>query len=166
MGLLTIGTSNRTEAEFFEHLVARRVGIIVDVRSKPWSRLPHFRQSALKSAASARGLEYEWAGELLGGLNDIATNDPAFLAALDRLLELEAERPVAIFCAEGDPTQCHRSWKAGAALMVQRGVVATNILRDGSEEPVTRTLLRTKVTDIPSCVRDAALSASMKAAAA
>lgn len=164
--LFTIGTSNRTEVEFFSALHPRNVKTIVDVRSKPWSRLPQFRKPTLADTAALHGMTYEWLGEILGGMNEIATDDPAFLAALDGLLALEAEGPIAIFCAEGDPAHCHRSWKVGAALLVLRNVVATNILRDGREEPVTRTLLRTKVANIPPCVRDAALRLSMKAAVA
>lgn len=162
----TIGTSNRSETEFFEQLIQRNVATIVDVRSRPWSRLPQFRGPPLSLAAAARRMGYLWEGEVLGGMNDIPTNAPTFLAALDRLLAIEAEGPVAIFCAEGDAAHCHRSWKAGAALLVHHGVVAINILRDGSEEPVTATLLRTMAGNIPQCVRDAALSASMKAVVA
>lgn len=117
-------------------------------------------------AVPPQGMHYHWEGAALGGLNDIRSDNPAFLQALDRLLALEQEGPVAIFCAEADPAECHRSYKCGAALLVHRGIVAANILRDGREEPVTRTLLRTKSDYIPSCLRDAALGASIKAAMA
>lgn len=155
MVMFTIGTSNRSEAEFFDQLKARRVTKIVDVRSKPWSRLPQFRGSALTNAAPAHGIQYEWAGALLGGLNEIATDDPAFLVALDRLLQ--ADSSVAIFCAEGNPAECHRSYKCGAAALVHRGVDPINILRDGRDEHVSRTLLRTRGADIPPCIRATAL---------
>lgn len=162
MTLLTIGTSNRSETEFFDPLVARRVVTLVDVRSKPWSRMPHFRGSALARSAPLHGVRYLWEGEVLGGLNDILTDAPAFLAALDRLLALEAEGPIAICCAEGAPTECHRVWKVGAALLVHRGVDPINILRDGRDEPVSRTLLRTKASDIAACIREAALKVAMR----
>jgi uncharacterized protein (DUF488 family) len=164
--IYTIGTSNRTEAEFFDTLAARGVRCIVDIRSKPWSRLPQFRKARFEATAQLRGLKYVWEGDVLGGLNEIATHDPKFLIALDRLLEFDAKMPTAIFCSEGAPTECHRSWKVGAALLVHRGVVARNILRDGLEEDVTRTLLRTKPIDVPVCLRDQALKLSMKVAIA
>ncbi len=155
--MFTIGTSNRTQVEFFEELARRNIKTIVDVRSKPWSRLPHFRKPALAESTPLHGMRYEWMGEVLGGLNDIRTDDPAFLAAIDRLLTLEAKAPVAIFCSEGDAAMCHRSGKVGAGLLVYRGVDPVNILRDGGEEAVSHTLLRTKAGYIPPCIRDQAL---------
>jgi len=166
MTLLTIGTSNRSEAEFFDPLIARRVVTLVDVRSKPWSRMPHFRGSALARSAPLHGVRYLWEGEVLGGLNDIRTDAPAFLAALDRLLALQGDGRVAIFCAEGDGAACHRSAKVGAALLVHHGVDATNILRNGTEELVSRTLVRTKPENIQACVRDEALRLALKRASA
>jgi uncharacterized protein (DUF488 family) len=160
--LFTLGTSNRTFDEFLEAAMRRGIRTVVDVRSRPWSRLPHFRKAALENALTARGMRYEWRGDLLGGMNDIATDDPAFLGALDQLLSING--PIAICCSEGDPAQCHRSAKVGAAILVHRGISAINILRDGSEEPLTRTLLRTKADNIPCCMRDAALSISIRVA--
>ncbi len=157
MSVFTIGTSNRTESNFFGELNRRDVRTIIDVRSKPWSRVPHFRQSALVRAANAHGLAYLEMGEVFGGLNDIRTDDVAYLAALDRLLAAEAMGSVAIFCAEGHPTECHRVWKVGAALLVHREIDPINILRDGREERVSRTLLRTKPDSISPCIRDEAL---------
>lgn len=165
MVLLTIGTSNRSEAEFFDPLIARHVSAIVDVRSKPWSRLRYFTGASLAETGPLHGMRYLWMGDVLGGMNDIATDDPAFLAALDQLLMLEASGPIAVFCAEGAPTECHRCYKLGAALLVHREVDAVNVLRDGREEPVTRTLLRTRADSIPPCVRGSAIRISMHAAA-
>lgn len=162
--LFTLGTSNRSEGEFFDQLAARRITKIVDVRSRPWSRLAQFRKPALAIAASVHGLQYEWAGELLGGFNDVATDDPAFLAELDRLLQ--EDDPIAIFCSEGSPAECHRSYKCGAAALVHRGVDPINILRDGGEERVSRTLLSTRVTHIPPCIRATALKLAAEHVAA
>lgn len=127
--------------------------------------MSHFRGSALAKSAPLYGVRYLWQGEVLGGLNDIRSDDLAFLAALDRLLALEGEGPIAICCAEGAPTECHRVWKVGAALLVHRGVDPINILRDGRDEPVSRTLLRTKAGDIPACIREAALKLALNRAA-
>ena len=67
---------------------------------------------------------------------------------------------------EGMPTSTETGTKVAAALLVRHGVVAINILRDGSEEPVTATLLRTKPANIPAEIRDQALAIATKAAAA
>lgn len=128
--------------------------------------MPWFTRAVLATAAKQRGIRYSWEGLILGGMNSITTHDATFLAAIDRLLTLEAAGPVAICCAEGAPTECHRVWKVGAALLVRRGVDATNILRDGREEAVSRTLMRTKPENIPACLRDEALRLALKRASA
>lgn len=155
--LYSIGTSDRSIDQFFEPLVARAIVAIVDVRSRPGSRLPHFRKAALSSNAEGRGMMYSWEGDQLGGLNESPTDTPSFIAALDRLMEVARSGPTAIFCAEGDPARCHRSWKVGAALLVQQKFQVVNILRDGRDEPITRTLLRTRGQDIPPCLREGVL---------
>ena len=61
---------------------------------------------------------------------------------------------IAIFCAEGDPAACHRTWDIGASLLVRYGVIARSILRDGREEDVTDTLRRVPPANISACIAD------------
>lgn len=150
--LLTIGTSNRTREEFFQELVKREVWLMVDVRSKPYSRNLWASDRALELEGVRQGIQYAWSGSVLGGLNLIPTTARAFRIAAESLLDATDRGPVAIFCAEGDPAQCHRSYKVAAHLLVQHGFVTTNILRDGADEEVRDTLARTRRKDIPVCV--------------
>jgi uncharacterized protein (DUF488 family) len=164
--LFSIGTSNRKLAEFLEALERRGVTEIVDVRSRPWSRVPHFNRNQLERAARDRGLEYRWEGETLGGLGAMDPNAPGTVGAVDAIAKACSDQNVAAFCAEGDPTQCHRTYFCGALLLVRHGVVTRSILRDDREEDVTRTLLRVDPKLIPEAIRDETLKTSIRAEAA
>lgn len=151
--IYTIGTSNRTFDEFSTALQSRSVTRLVDVRSRPTSRLPYFRGASMSTRLAGDGIQYEWLGDVLGGLNEIPTHAPAFVGALDRLIAFANEAPVAIFCAEGDPAHCHRTWKVAAALLVRSGVGAISITRRDQDEPVSDSLRRVRPSDIPECLR-------------
>ena len=161
--LYTIGTSNRSATEFYEELRKRGVKRVLDVRSKPNSRNQDFRLPNAMYVAEREGFAYAWQGEILGGFNEIATTKDAYRRKADALLEMSERAPLAIFCSEGHPNECHRSWKIGGYSLVQYGMITVNILRNGSEEDVTKTLLRTLSDDIPPCIREAALELSAKA---
>lgn len=103
--IYTIGHSNKLTEEFIQKLKEKRIGLIVDVRSKPYSRhCPHFNGKNIKSALKRSGIEYEWAGDRLGGLRE--NRDQT-----EKLREL-AERcgsvKMALMCSESDPRKCHR----------------------------------------------------------
>jgi uncharacterized protein (DUF488 family) len=151
--LFTIGTSNRTSAEFFWELDRRGIWLLVDVRSRPYSRNPWANGSALQVEATRHGIEYAWSGGVLGGLNSISTDDRGFQISAEALVDATDRGSVAIFCAEGDPSQCHRSYKIAAYLRVRQTFCAINILRNGSHESIEATLRRTKLSDVPACLR-------------
>jgi hypothetical protein len=85
---------------------------------------------------------YRFEGCVLGGRSEILENDEAYLQALERLVSWASDQSIAIFCAEGDPAQCHRSWSVGAALLRRYGIVTRSILRNNEEEDITATLRR------------------------
>jgi uncharacterized protein (DUF488 family) len=161
--LFTIGTSNRSADQFFETLKKYGVSRIIDVRSKPWSRLPQWRLQEAQQEAIARGFKFTWQGKVLGGLNDIPTNVPLYQKIIENVVALADQHNVAVYCSEGDPSECHRSWKVGSYFLARHGVVVQNILRDGSTEDITKTLLRTHPDNIPDCLRVEALTLSYHA---
>lgn len=165
--LYTIGTSNRSAAEFFGDLKGRGISRVIDVRSAPYSRNPEFRSPQVALSAAEYGFSYTWMGDVLGGKSEMPTTDKKFQARADLLLEEAMKRDVAIFCAEGDPKECHRSFKVGADLLLRHGLVVQNILRSGQVEDITKTLLRTaqdvQYTWMPECIRDDVLKLSMQA---
>lgn len=151
--LFSIGTSNRTADEFFNELLRREVWLVVDVRSSPSSRVPWANRKALEASAARHGIEYAWRGSILGGRNVIETTHPDFQAEAATILDDLNRGSVAIFCAEGDPAHCHRSWKVAAHLFVKHCEPTVNILRDGSEEELTSTMVRTKPANVPPSLR-------------
>ena len=116
----TIGHSNRDWEGFLA--VLRQYGIrqLVDVRSHPRSRFPHFKRDALAHLLPEAGIEYVWMGNTLGGLRPggYATwmMSEAFGRGLAELEALATERPTVFMCAERDPRQCHRRTIALALL--------------------------------------------------
>lgn len=141
--LYTIGTSNRSLCDFLSELKRRNITCIIDVRSKPYSRMGHFCRPAIKAWAPPNGLFYREEGLALGGRSQEGSNSVIFREALTRLHVTSARESVAIFCAEGDPALCHRSYLVAVAYFAMFRIEPINILRDGSDELVTKTIERT-----------------------
>lgn len=163
--LYTIGTSNHSADDFFGTLSKYGVTRVIDVRSSPKSQFHHFRHPEIMLQATSRGFKYAWHGEVMGGLNTIKPTDPVFEAKLDLIFQLAEHQSVAMFCAEGDPSECHRSGKIGAYALLKHGIVTQNILRNGKVEDITRTILRTDFQFLADCLESAALAQDVRALA-
>lgn len=153
--IFTIGTSDRTLAGFGDELAKRNIRHLIDVRSSPRSRFAHFNAGQMGPWCERIGTYYRWAGDVLGGRSEIDIDDARYADALSLIVQAANREPVAIFCAEGDPRECHRSYEIAATLLVQFGVKAVNIRRDGSDQSVTDTLAFTKPGLIPKSIRSA-----------
>lgn len=132
MPILTIGYgSDRTADAFFSLL--RRFGVkyLVDVRTKPYSRIrPEFCRESLEILASRAGLVYVFMGDTLGGMptdRDCYVEGKVdyarvrdknwFQRGLDRLERgWRSGHCLALMCAELEPERCHRSKLIGEAL--------------------------------------------------
>lgn len=155
----TIGHSNQAVEGLIGALRRHGVGIVVDVRSVPFSQwTPQFNRPALERELAAAGLRYVFAGEFLGGrpsdpscyrngelpegeANYLALVDyeevarrPWFRRGVERLVEIAAEAPTAIMCSEEDPLRCHRHHLIARALLA-RGVAVGHIRKEGTVEP-------------------------------
>jgi uncharacterized protein (DUF488 family) len=130
MTLFTIGHSVATLEQLVTVLLENEVDVLVDVRSKPRSRLAHFDQAPLQTAIEEAGLRYRFLGDRLGGVpQDAAMQrrwrqghlDPMIVAHLRstdewsdgigellRLVRSGGGSNVCIMCSEGDPNECHR----------------------------------------------------------
>jgi uncharacterized protein (DUF488 family) len=126
--IYTIGHSTRTLDELIEALRAHSIVTLVDIRAFPVSRrLPHFNRESLEKALPAAGIEYAWKQALGGrrkklleespntGLRVQAFRNyadymltPEFQDAAAELLQMAAQRRVAIMCAERVFFHCHR----------------------------------------------------------
>ena len=149
--IYTVGHSTRPLEEFLRLLCAHGVERVVDVRRYPASRRhPHFTRDALAGALGAAGIAYRHEPDLGGrrqpsrdsvntgwrsagfrGYADYMDTAP-FRAALERLIELAADRPTTVLCAEAVPWRCHRQLIADA--LTARGVEVRHILGPGVPE--------------------------------
>lgn len=137
----SVGHSSHDWATFKGLLDVAGIEVVLDVRSNPASRLPHFNRSALEKRLFAAEIGYAFYGLELGGrpasgvtdYEQMATN-PLFL---DGLAQVEATARLVravLMCSEHEPLTCHRCLLVGRHL-VERGVEVAHILRDGSIEP-------------------------------
>ena len=148
--LYTVGHSNRTLAALLELLQAAGIRTLVDVRARPRSgRFPHFNADSLEQGLAAQGRVYRWAGGELGGMRRARSdsphaalgegmrgyadhmNTPAFHRAAAELVELAAQAPTAIMCAERDPLQCHRSLISD--YLMHQGVEICHLIAPGTQ---------------------------------
>ena len=147
--LYTIGHSRHSMAHFLALLRDHGIGLVVDARSRPFSRFnPHFNRERLARALAEAGIGYEWRGAALGGRPE----DPAFVlpdgaldraalwrwpdlvAALDAVADEARKRDVALLCAEENPLACHRRTLLTPP-MTARGFAVLHIRGDGRIEP-------------------------------
>ena len=148
----TIGHSTRTLEELVEILRAHGVERLVDVRTMPRSRHnPQFNRDTLSQALHNRRINYRHM-KALGGLRRPSPDSkntgwrnasfrgyadymqtPDFTVALEKLIELGAEKPAAIMCAEAVPWRCHRSLIADA--LIARGHEVIDLMSVTSAKP-------------------------------
>jgi uncharacterized protein (DUF488 family) len=153
--IFTLGYSNRTLPEFLGELDRRSITQIIDVRSSPWSRNAAFNSPQIEKWSGSHGIMFRQWGDVLGGRADIALDDPRYIERLEQIIDAARRERIAIFCAEGDPAACHRSWDIGASLLIRYGVLALSICRDGREEDIADTLARVRQSDFRGEMRTA-----------
>jgi uncharacterized protein (DUF488 family) len=130
--LWTIGHSTLALDRLISLLQEHQIEVLVDVRSKPYSRhVPHFNAPALRGAVFKHGIEYRLMGDSLGGrppesdfydqggyvLYSLLAGSMRFQRGLEVLQEAASVRRVAILCSEEDPLACHRSLLIGRVLL-------------------------------------------------
>jgi uncharacterized protein (DUF488 family) len=158
--LFSIGHSNLAAERFLAMLQATGVNAIADVRSTPFSRFcPWFSQKPLAASLAAAGIGYAAMGDTLGGrpcddalyCDGVADYEamaavPAYVAALERLVEAAERSRLCLLCAEREPLDCHRCLLVARSLS-QRGVAVGHILHDGAIEAHTATERRMLALD-------------------
>jgi uncharacterized protein (DUF488 family) len=155
----TIGHSNLAMDRLLELLRLHEIGVVVDVRSTPYSRHnPQYNKEPFSRALEAAGLRYLHDGNRLGG----APTDPScyvrvdtggstsretaqvdyrlvterdwFQEAMIELTERARTNRVVLLCAEENPERCHRHHLLTPAL-VSRDVEVLHIRATGETEP-------------------------------
>lgn len=141
--IYSIGHSTHSLDELLNLLTSHRIGALVDVRRFPRSRKnPQFNKEALEEQLPARGIEYHWLGESLGGFRGsggsrgfqgyaayMETKD--FQRGLTTLEAIGANKLTAFMCAEKLFFRCHRNLIADA--LVKRGWRVYHIIEAGRE---------------------------------
>jgi len=131
--IFTLGTSSRSLEEFVHLLRANRIEMVVDVRSFPTSKFPHFRREALSQSLGEEGLGYTYLGKELGGYRKggyeayMQTSD--FLRGMELLERMATRCRCAILCAERLPRRCHRRFIARS--LEERGWKIVDIVEEG-----------------------------------
>lgn len=144
----TTGYGNLPFAEFLRAIQDIGIGVIVDVRSIPFSRFnPSFRRPGLERLLPAHGIAYRFLGDYIGGrrtepdlLLPDGSTDYGKVRATMRFQEgieqlqaiLTGNKRVAMMCAELDPARCHRFHLISPALL-ERGIRVIHILPGGAE---------------------------------
>ncbi len=128
MKIWTVGHSTRSGEELVQILLAHKIEVLVDVRTFPGSRrYPQFNRDTLAESLRAAGIEYKHEGRLGGrrtprpDSHNTAWRNAQFRGYADHmeteqfkngvreLLELAANKRVAVMCAEAVWWRCHRS---------------------------------------------------------
>jgi uncharacterized protein (DUF488 family) len=144
--IYSVGHSSHDWSTFTNLLDAAGIGVVIDVRSNPASRLPHFNRTALKERLNAAGIGYVFLGLELGGrvreggvpdYEQMATS-AIFAKGLTGVEEMAARTRPALMCSEHEPLTCHRCLLVGRRL-AERGNDVAHILRDGRIETNTTT---------------------------
>jgi uncharacterized protein (DUF488 family) len=145
MTLFSIGHSNAQIRPFIELLQQNGIAVLIDARSKPYSRYnPHFSRDALQLALSEYGIEYVYLGDKIGGRPESAdyyfesgrvdyeqlARAPFYMEGIEQMLELAEKNAVGFMCAEGDYKKCHRYWLITRTL-IERGIEVRHILHSG-----------------------------------
>jgi len=131
--IFTVGTSNRSVGEFVQLLRSSEIEIVVDVRSFPTSKFPHFKKEALSQSLGEAGIGYSYLGKELGGYRKggyeayMQTDD--FLRGVELLERMAVRCRCAILCAERLPWRCHRRFIARS--LEDRGWKTVHIIEEG-----------------------------------
>lgn len=100
----SVGYHGKTLPSLMQLLENHKIELLVDVRSKPFSRYnPAFNRSNLERKLGRR---YYWAGWCLGGLKGKRQQD--YYGCLERLARQSQLMKICVMCMEENPAKCHR----------------------------------------------------------
>jgi len=112
--IYTLGTSLRSLEDFIEILHSYDIESVIDVRSFPTSKIPHFTKSTLETILRQEGIEYHYLGKELGGFRkggyEEYSKGEEFASGIRRLERIAERKQSVIICAERFPWKCHRRY--------------------------------------------------------
>lgn len=105
MTIFTIGYSNRKIEDFISKLKENNIKLVVDVRSRPFSRWnPKFSRPSLEKELKKYSIKYLFKGNNLGGLYE----NIDFEDNINQVIQLSLSQRLVVMCTEGEPEKCHR----------------------------------------------------------
>ena len=144
--IFTVGHSTHELETFLSLLTRHNVTAVADVRSQPFSRIPHFNRDVLAAALRQRNIKYVPLGRELGARRDemqcyVAGQAvyervallPLFREGIERLVKGSEQFTIALMCAEKEPLDCHRTVLVCRHLR-PHGFHIQHILADGGLE--------------------------------
>jgi len=176
----TVGHSTHPIEDFIGILEAHGILQLVDVRTTPRSRrVPQFNREALPGSLKTAGILYRhmpglggrrhakpgpsntgWRNASFRGYADYMQTQE-FRNNLETLIEVAAEAPTAIMCAEAVPWRCHRSLIADA--LVARGIEVMEILSVKQSRPhILPTFAQVKGIEVTYPAEDSEESGNLK----
>jgi uncharacterized protein (DUF488 family) len=129
--IYSVGYEGLTVDGLVERLQQSRIEELVDVRANPYSRKPGFSRKRLAESLAAAGIMYRHEPLLGNSFRDVedfgtamdlmrghlAVGEPA--EAVARLVDLAADRRIAVLCLENDQRRCHRHVVLEAAVALE-----------------------------------------------
>lgn len=143
--VFTIGHSNQSADSFDALLAAHGIELLVDVRSKPYSRFRHFNTERLSQRLVHSNIRYEHLPDLGGHppedelyergrvVYERVAMRQQFKRAIEQVMDLSEQFRLVLMCTEENPTRCHRD-PLLARELTERGLDVLHIRKDGSLE--------------------------------
>lgn len=145
--IFTIGHSNHHYQDFIRLLRPHGIQTLVDVRTNPRSRFPHFKRAFLENALPKDQIDYLFLGDELGGhpnaedqydseghaLYERLSKTKEFERGIKKLLDIYTETQLVLMFTEWSPLTCHRHPFLSRVLL-ERSVRVVHLHRDGSSQ--------------------------------
>ncbi|RAN36494.1 DUF488 domain-containing protein [Hyphomonas pacifica] len=155
--IFSVGHSNHSWEDFLHLLQQHQITAVVDVRSSPVSKYPHFTQKNIKWELHTSGIAYVFLGKELGGRpNELKyfsgtkadyekmARSAEYSTGIDRLTTGARKYSIAMMCSEHNPFDCHRCLLVGRTLL-EIGIDTQHILSTGellSQRQAERDLMK------------------------
>lgn len=129
--IYTIGYGLKKIDEFVSKLQESKIKVLVDVRTRPFSRWnPRFSKSSLEAELAKQDIKYLWRGNNLGGLGENVN----FKATINEVVALSSILELVVMCTETEPEKCHR-YQVLTPEFEKRGCKVEHIRWNGVEAP-------------------------------
>ncbi|MBU4501375.1 MAG: DUF488 domain-containing protein [Nanoarchaeota archaeon] len=129
--IYTIGHSNVDIQVFLGLLRGKGIGVLVDVRSVPFSKYAtQFNRENIEKELKKAGIEYVFMGDVLGGkpedtgcyingnvIYEKVMSKQWYREGISKLIGIASRRRTVIMCSEEDPNKCHRNLLVSQSLL-------------------------------------------------